>query len=124
MLSSDETYIYVLFPPHIPQPLKSNKRGGSILLFFHKAPLGRMTVIHVNSSFVPCSSHYQPCCSYYASTSSPLIKMNALRCSPCFAFCLPKRGSQVQCTELVYYIVVGESCGFFPPTYLFLCLSS
>lgn len=93
IFSSDETCVYLLFSPPLsptePQPLKSHKWGSSILLFFHKAPSGGMTVIHIHSSFVPCSSHYQPYCSYYASTSSALIKMNVPRCHFMFLlFCI------------------------------------
>lgn len=94
-----------------PQPLKSNKRGSSILFFFslHKTPSRGMLVIHVYSSIMPCSSHYQPCCSYYASTSSALIKINVLRYHfmfPRFAYCLPKHRTQVHCTEPICCMVV------------------
>lgn len=113
IFSPDETCIYLgfFFLPR-PQPPKSNKRGSSILFFFlHKTPSRGMLVIHVNSSIMPCSSHYQPCCSYYASTSSALIKMNALRYHfmfPRFAYCLPKHRTQVRCTEPICCMVVVQ----------------
>lgn len=110
-----------------PQPLKSNKRGSSILFFLHKTPSRRMLVIHVYSSIMPCSSHYQPYCSYYASTSSALIKINVLRYHfmfPRFAYCLPKHRTQVHCNEpICCMLVVWEFFFFFHPSFLcfFLC---
>lgn len=93
-----------------------------------------MLVIHVYSSIVACSSHYQPCCSYYALTSSALIKINALRyhfmCSPlppnpstfpppCPP---PKNRTQVYSTEPICCIVAAWEFIFSFHPY-FLCFS-
>lgn len=86
-----------------------------------------MLVIHVYSSIMPCSSHYQPCCSYYASTSSALIKINALRYHfmfPVLLIACLNTETQVHCTEpICCMVVVWEFSFLFLPSLLSLSLS-